>query len=219
MKETLKMTTKSSRKSGFTLIELLVVITIIGLLAGLAVPAISGALDRAKQTADVVNARQLGIILFTIANDENGFYPSGGLDSSGNRVDAANARAFFDSLIVSRELTEPKLVWSSSAKPKENLNKDTPALAAENLAFEYTKDLKTTNDASIPLIASKGAFASKAAFKGEVELTATNVWEKKGAVVYTLGNSANWIKSKADKISAGVDDSVDLTNFTLLKAE
>ena len=62
------------KANSFTLVELLVVITIIGLLAGLAVPAIQGGLDKAKQQVDVSNARQLGILFFNEANDNNGVY-------------------------------------------------------------------------------------------------------------------------------------------------
>ena len=65
---------KKLKANSFTLVELLVVISIIGLLAGLAVPAIQGGLDKAKQGVDVSNARQLGIILFPEANDNNGIF-------------------------------------------------------------------------------------------------------------------------------------------------
>ena len=65
---------KKLKANSFTLVELLVVISIIGLLAGLAVPAIQGGLDKAKQGVDVSNARQLGIIFFSEANDNNGIY-------------------------------------------------------------------------------------------------------------------------------------------------
>ncbi|NBV96618.1 MAG: prepilin-type N-terminal cleavage/methylation domain-containing protein [Verrucomicrobia bacterium] len=65
---------KKLKANSFTLVELLVVISIIGLLAGLAVPAIQGGLDKAKQGVDVSNARQLGIIFFSEANDNNGMY-------------------------------------------------------------------------------------------------------------------------------------------------
>jgi len=54
----------------FTLIELLVVISIIGILAGFAIPAVSGALVRAQMAGTLSNARQLHLATFSI-NIEN----------------------------------------------------------------------------------------------------------------------------------------------------
>lgn len=67
---------KSLRIKAFTLVELLVVISIIGLLAGLAVPAINGALKKAKSGACMANLRQIGLALITYATDsESGKFP------------------------------------------------------------------------------------------------------------------------------------------------
>jgi prepilin-type N-terminal cleavage/methylation domain-containing protein len=55
----------------FTLIELLVVISIIAVLAGLAVPAISGAMENGKVVQDLNNLRQIGLGFRIYAGDND----------------------------------------------------------------------------------------------------------------------------------------------------
>lgn len=64
-----------SNHNGFTLIELLVVIGILGLLAGLLMPALSGAQRKARQTKCLNHIRQLGLALTMYADDFDGQFP------------------------------------------------------------------------------------------------------------------------------------------------
>jgi prepilin-type N-terminal cleavage/methylation domain-containing protein/prepilin-type processing-associated H-X9-DG protein len=59
----------------FTLIELLIVIAIIAILAGIAIPALTSALERAKVTKDMSNLRQIGTATQMYMNDNNGVFP------------------------------------------------------------------------------------------------------------------------------------------------
>jgi prepilin-type processing-associated H-X9-DG protein len=60
------------------LIELLVVVSVIGLLAGLALPAISGGLKKAREGRCMSNLKQLGIAWLRFATDHDGRLPSTG---------------------------------------------------------------------------------------------------------------------------------------------
>jgi len=60
---------------GFTLIELLVVIAVLGILAGIAIPRISGITEEAEQSAAKANLRtiQTGLEIYYVSNDND--YP------------------------------------------------------------------------------------------------------------------------------------------------
>ena len=63
-------------RKAFTLIEMLVVISIIGILAGIAIPIYKTAMVNAKMHGAMSNARQIGMALRMYANDNDGAYPT-----------------------------------------------------------------------------------------------------------------------------------------------
>ena len=79
-----KFNSNNKSNIAFTLVELLVVISIIGLLAGLAVPAINGGLKSAKAGACLSNLHQIGVATMAYAADNSFKLPPGGSDGENN---------------------------------------------------------------------------------------------------------------------------------------
>src|SRR5271154_6245997 len=73
---------KTSKTNAFTLIELLVVISIIAILAGIALPAFTTVQIKGRQTAALSNVKQILLACRLFSSDNNGSFPTYMLDNT-----------------------------------------------------------------------------------------------------------------------------------------
>jgi prepilin-type processing-associated H-X9-DG protein/prepilin-type N-terminal cleavage/methylation domain-containing protein len=112
--------TKSRKSFNFTLIELIIVIAIIAILAGMLLPALSKAREKAKTISCSNNLKQIGTGMLQYIDDSKGFFPVAGY----GEVDEVPSGQMYGWTDAIREyiggskmtLTELKTFWSYEKK-------------------------------------------------------------------------------------------------------
>lgn len=198
--------------AAFTLIELLVVITIIAVLASFALPAYTAVQERAQQTKDLSNAKQISLALKQFAADNNGFYPAKAAAAGEYAAAPATAPAdansalfwLFPNYLQSEDIFA---VNGSQWTPSNPDNKIDAAGAAQvdtlkagENSYAYVLGLTDTANAAFPLVAD--GFANPVPNPPAYDSSKSNkggVWAAKKAVVAFCDGSAQVLKCDATK--------------------
>lgn len=218
--------------SAFTLIELLVVIAIIAILASIALPAFSAVQERAKQTKDLSNGKQVALCLKQFALDNNGVFPNnaygGGnpYDASPALTNASKSNDAFRWLVPTYTNSEdifvvPGSAWSvgddnsfdttlnttgGQTYPVAGGGVDTTTLAQGEVGYAYVTALNDTSNPQLPLVAdafTTGTVATPATASYTNDKTvAGGVWGGTKAIVIFVDGSGRVMKCDGGLIGA-----------------
>jgi prepilin-type N-terminal cleavage/methylation domain-containing protein len=151
-----RITMKRALQRGFTLIELLVVITIIAILASLAVPTFGVIQDMANQTSTSNNCRQIIMAMKIFAQENNSIYP----DSYNNPNTGGQAVTANDAfrVLLQEEVIQDERIFGAKAsmyQPDGNIGTapgyDQALQAGEN-HWAMTQGQTTSSNGIMPLV-------------------------------------------------------------------
>jgi len=190
---------KTPRNQGFTLIELLVVITIIAILASIAVPVYNGITIRAEQTKALSNAKQIALACKIFAIDNDGIFPdtegvgtgSVDRDNYGGGNPDSDATNNFGALIGGGYLPSESIFWISKernggsrlVRPDDDIDMGMSGVDLSTCAWGYTAGADDGSNASLPLVYTRSSTEGTWPYKDQT--LEGGVWSDKIIVVST----------------------------------
>ena len=192
---------KLQKAQAFTLIELLVVISIIAILAGIALPVFGEVKIRGDQTKALSNAKQIGTACKIYATDNNGLYPHLSNYAGDSTTTPTEAKSSDTSNVILRNLIPDYLpdrnifVNAKSAFTKKYQSATVTAndpLPESTNEWAYVSGLSDTSNSRWPLLADgfePGSTGGGAPVYVTDEGAAGGVWKGKKAVVIRVDGS------------------------------
>lgn len=194
------------RGRAFTLVELLVVIAIIGILAALLLPALEGAMKRAKRIWCENNERQIGLGFHLFLHEHNSHFPmaepiaNGGAQEfvqRGYLVPGPFYFSFRQFQVLSNELGLTKLLLCKSELTRTNAD-NFAVLQNQNLSYAVGVQADFSKPAS-PLVLDRNLARTPLSSQTIFRMTdgghfwwTSELHEMKGNVLFSDGHVEEW---------------------------
>ena len=180
----------SKNKKAFTLIELLVVISIIGILASFAIPAVTSALAKGQMTGTLSNARQIHLVTFDMNLENEAAGVTGAWPGNPGVTSIAEFTSMLGSSLSVNDLKK-MLSAPGVAAPLTGEGTNVTGAAANNIAFNvYT--VGSSGDNTLIFLSTKNWSAIAPA-----DLNASDLpYGDKGFIVFRKGGDGQILSSR-----------------------